>query len=112
MAIHNVAPILMAHSIFRGACSQRILESWEKKAKKGILMPAWWKTPAEAKRSISQIARCPSLAAACITIDLLLNPLKSRKAGIDEAPTMQKLQVYGIDLCRPPRSEPLILPVW
>ena len=48
---------------------------------------------------------------ACMTIDLLTKPLKSGKAEIDAAPTMQKPQVQGMDLYSPPRSEPLILPV-
>jgi len=38
----------------RGASAQRMPESCAKNAKYGILIPAWWKTPAEANSRISQ----------------------------------------------------------
>ena len=42
----------MAKSMWPGASLTRLPESWAKKAKYGILIPEWWKTPAEAKRSM------------------------------------------------------------
>ena len=111
MPMHSAAVIAMATSMFFGASAQWMPESCEKKAKYGILIPAWWKTPAEANRSTSQVSCSPSCAAALMIIDLVTKPLNSGKAEIDAAPTMQKPVVHGIDLYRPPSSLPLTVPV-
>jgi hypothetical protein len=42
---------------------------------------------------------------------LVTKPLKNGNAEIEAAPTMQKAVVSGIDLYRPPSSEPLQVPV-
>ncbi len=86
-------------------------ESWAKKAKNGILMPAWWNTPADANKSASQTTGCPSSSAATMTMDLETKPENNGKAEMEAAPTMHSPVVTGMDLYSPPSSEPLILPV-
>ncbi len=76
----------------------RTPESWAKKAKKGILIPAWWNTPAAANRRTSHTHMWPSSMAAAMTMDLETNPLNSGKAEMEAAPTMQKPVVHGMDL--------------
>ena len=55
--IHSVAPSPIAINIFLGASLQRKPWSCPKNAKNGILIPAWWKTPAEAKSNINHTYR-------------------------------------------------------
>ncbi len=47
--MHSTAPIDIAASMFFGGSLARMPESWAKKAKNGILMPACSSTPADAK---------------------------------------------------------------
>jgi len=94
--MQNAAAMPIATSMLRGASLQRSPESCAKKAKNGILMPAWWNTPAEANNSTSQTHPYPSFNAALITIDLLTNPLNSGNAEIDAAPIMHKTVVTGM----------------
>ena len=49
----------MATSMCRGASFGRSPESLAKKAKNGTLIPALWKTPAEAKSKQIQTTVCP-----------------------------------------------------
>ena len=51
MAMQSAAAMPMATSMFLGGSFVRMPESWAKKAKYGILMPACSSTPAEAKSS-------------------------------------------------------------
>ncbi len=74
------------------------------------MIPAWWNTPAEAKRSIIQITVACCSATAVMISDLVTNPLKRGKAEIEAAPTQQKTVVHGIVFQRPPSSEPLTVP--
>jgi len=102
----------IASSMGSGASLQRIPESWEKNAQKGILIPAWCRTPAEAKSIMNHTSRRSPRAAASMTMDLLTKPLNSGKAEMEAAPTMQNVQVHGMDRYRPPTSVALIFPVW
>ena len=43
-------------------------------------------------------------------IDLLTKPLKSGKAEIDAAPTMQNAAVHGMERYSPPSSLPFTVP--
>ena len=45
-----------------------------KKAKKGILIPAWWNTPAAANKSNSQPTVCPAWIISSMIRDLLTDP--------------------------------------
>ena len=54
MPMQRKAAMAMAASMLPGASLARMPLSWAKKAKKGILMPEWWNTPAEAKSRTSQ----------------------------------------------------------
>ena len=100
----------MASNIFHGASLGRLPESWEKNAKKGILMPECSITPAEATSNTIQTQSMCSSAAAVMIIDLLMNPLRSGKPAIEPAPTIQKTVVHGIDLYNPPNSVALTVP--
>ncbi len=93
IAIQKNDAIPIARSIFKGASLQRILESWAKKVKKGILIPEWYITPAEAKRRISQTTIIPCASAPERIKDLLTNPLKNGTAEIEAAPITQKTAV-------------------
>ena len=55
-------------------------------------------------------SRCASPTALTI-IDLVTNPLRPGKAEMERAPMMQNTVVSGIDLCSPPSSEALMVPV-
>ncbi len=88
----------MARSMFRGGSLVRMPESSLKKVKKGTLMPAWWKTPAEANCRMSQTSASFSCPAALMIMDLLTKPLKSGKAEMEAAPIMQNRQVRGMVL--------------
>ena len=79
-----------------GGSVVRMPESCAKNAKNGILMPAWWNTPAEANSSASHTQWWPSASAALITIDLLTKPLNSGNAEIDAAPTIHSPVVIGM----------------
>jgi hypothetical protein len=61
-------------------------------------MPEWWKTPALANSSTSQVQNQPSFIAAARIMPLLTNPENSGKAEIEAAPTMHRTVVSGIDL--------------
>ena len=96
--MHSAAVMPMAISMLVGASAHRLPLSWAKKAKKGILMPEWWNTPAEANNNTSQTSQWPSPAAAVRIKDFDTNPENSGKAEIEAAPTMQNPAVMGIDL--------------
>ncbi len=74
-------------------------------------MPAWWKTPAEAKRSTTQGPIQPPSATPSRIRPLVTKPFRNGKPEMEAAPTMQKAVVRGMDLYRPPSSEPLMVPV-
>ena len=97
MPMQSAAARPIASSMGSGASLQRIPESWEKNALKGILIPAWCRTPADAKSMKNQTRRMSPSAAASMTMDLLTKPLNSGKAEMEAAPTMQNVQVQGID---------------
>ncbi len=88
----------MARSMGSGGSLALIPESWLKKAKNGILIPEWRKTPAEAKIRTSQMTESPWMPAALITIALLMKPLNRGTPEIEAAPTMQKIAVRGMVL--------------
>ena len=98
MPMHRNAVIPMARRMLSGASAQRLPESWAKKAKNGILIPEWWKTPAEANNSTNQVNQYPSWAAAARIMDLVTNPENNGNAEMEAAPTMQKPVVQGMDL--------------
>jgi len=49
--MHSTAAMNIAASMFLGGSVVRIPESCPKNAKNGILIPAWWNTPADANNS-------------------------------------------------------------
>ena len=111
MKMHNSALIAIASSMLPGGSEALSPRSWAKNAKKGILIPACSRTPAEANSSTNQSQSCPSAMAAAITIDLLTNPQKSGTAEMEAAPTRHSTVVLGIFFHSPPRSVPQLLPV-
>ena len=52
------------------------------------MIPAWWKTPAEAKRSTSQSQKYSLYTAALMISDFVAKAENSGKAEMDAAPMM------------------------
>ena len=98
MPMQRTEAMPMARSMFQGASLVRIPESWAKKEKKGILIPACSTTPADANSNRIHNHPCPPSRAAAITMDLLTKPLNRGRAEIEAAPTIENEAVRGMDL--------------
>ncbi len=83
--MHKNAAIPMPINIFLGGSLASIPASLPKKAKYGNLSPTDKNVPTAAASSIKNMGALLAISAACMIMDLLVNPLKSGTPDIEKA---------------------------